>query len=233
MYMNYEYLHQNYKVLIEDIGSTCRKFERDINDITLVAVSKTFPSEEVTELFKNGHLDFGENKVQELRQKQEELKDLAIRWHLVGHLQTNKVKYIVDFIHIVHSVDSLKLAIEIDTLAKKRNKVIDILVQVNTSDEDQKSGIESADAKNLCREISGLENVRLKGLMTIGMFTDDEKIIRKNFITLRNLFDELKPVHNNFEYLSMGMTSDYKIAIEEGANMLRIGSAIFGNRIYN
>jgi PLP dependent protein len=233
MYMNYEYLHQNYKVLIEDIRSICGGLGRDFNDITLVAISKTFSSKDVAELFKIGHIDFGENKVQELKQKQEELNELSIKWHLVGHLQTNKVKYIVDFINLVHSVDSLKLAIEIDMLAKKKNKMIDVLVQINTSSEDQKSGIAPADAKNLCKEISGLENVRLKGLMTIGMFTDDEKIIRENFRTLRNLFEDLKPVHNDFKYLSMGMTSDYKIAIEEGSNMLRIGSAIFGNRIYN
>ena len=230
--MNYEYLHQNYKVLIEDIRSICVEFGKDFDKIKLVAISKTFPSVEVAELFKDSHFDFGENKVQELIQKQEELKELAIKWHLVGHLQTNKVKYIIDFIHLVHSVDSLKLAIEIDTLAKKKSRVIDILVQVNTSGEDQKSGTEPDDTKNLCKEISELENVRLKGLMTIGMFTDNENIIRRNFKTLRNLYDELKPVHSNFEYLSMGMTSDYKIAIEEGANMLRIGSAIFGNRIY-
>ena len=230
--MNYEYLHQNYKVLIEDIRSICVEFGKDFDKIKLVAISKTFPSVEVAELFKDNHFDFGENKVQELIQKQDELKELAIRWHLVGHLQTNKVKYIIDFIHLVHSVDSYKLAVEIDSLARKKSKVIDVLVQVNTSGEDQKSGTEPNDTKNLCKEISELENVRLKGLMTIGMFTDNENIIRKNFKTLRNLYDELKPVHSNFEYLSMGMTSDYKIAIEEGANMLRIGSAIFGNRIY-
>jgi pyridoxal phosphate enzyme (YggS family) len=230
--MNYEYLHGNCKVLIEDIKRICVKNNRDFNDLTLVAVSKTFPSEMVTEVFKEGHLDFGENKVQELIQKYGELKELPIKWHLVGHLQSNKVKYIVDFIHLIHSVDSIKLANEIDVQAKKINRIIGILVQVNTSDENQKSGIEPADAKNLCEEISKFENVNLKGLMTIGMFTDEEDIIRANFRTLRNLFDELKPFHKNFEYLSMGMTSDYEIAIEEGSNMLRIGSAIFGHRNY-
>ncbi|HEY5534758.1 MAG TPA: YggS family pyridoxal phosphate-dependent enzyme [Ignavibacteria bacterium] len=230
--MNYEYLHGNYKVLIEDIKRICVKNNRDFNDLTLVAVSKTFPSEMVTEVFKEGHLDFGENKVQELKQKYGELKELPVKWHLIGHLQSNKVKYIVDFVHLIHSVDSIKLANEIDLHAKKINRIIDILVQVNTSNEDQKSGIEPADAKDLCEEISKLENVNLKGLMTIGIFTDEEEIIRENFRTLRNLFGELKPVHNNLKYLSMGMTSDYEIAIEEGANMLRIGSAIFGNRNY-
>ena len=116
--------------------------------------------------------------------------------------------------------------------AKRNNRVIDVLIQVNTSNEDQKSGIEPYDAKNLCDDISKLENVRLKGLMTIGMFTDNEKIIRENFRVLRNLYMDLRETFNTFEYLSMGMTSDYRIAIEEGANMLRIGSAIFGSRNY-
>ncbi len=231
--MNYEYLHGNYKVLIEDIKRICDKNGKDFKDIILVAVSKTFPSEMVTEIFKEGHLDFGENKVQELKQKHEELYELPIQWHLVGHLQTNKVKYVIEFVHLVHSVDSFKLALEIDTQAKNKNRIIDILIQVNTSNEDQKSGAEPAVTKNLCDDISKLENINLKGLMTIGMFTDDEEIIRENFRTLKNLYDELKPLHKNFEYLSMGMTSDYEIAIEEGANMLRIGSAIFGQRNYN
>jgi len=129
-------------------------------------------------------------------------------------------------------VDSIKLALEIDKYAKKINRVINILVQVNTSDELQKSGAEPADVKNLCKEISSLENINLQGLMTIGMFTDYEKIIRENFTLLRNLYDDLKVNYSSFKYLSMGMTSDFKIALEEGSNMLRIGSAIFGHRNY-
>jgi len=230
--MDYDYLKDNYAKFTDDVKRICKRTGRNIEDIKLVAISKTFPSEQVAELFKAGHIEFGENKVQELRVKCEELKDLAIKWHLVGHLQTNKVKYIIDIVYLIQSVDSMKLALEIDAQAKKRNKIIDILVQVNTSNEMQKSGCEIECTENLCKDISMLENIRLKGLMTIGKFTDDEVIIRENFRTLKKLFEELKPEHKEFEYLSMGMTSDYEIALEEGANMLRIGSAIFGYRNY-
>ncbi len=230
--MDKDYLKENYDDLIADIQKVCYEYGRNFSDITLVAVSKTFPESDIDFINSLGHLDFGENKVQELKSKYDNLKDNNIKWHLVGHLQSNKVKYIADFVHLIHSVDSFKLAQVIDEQAKRHNRVIDILIQVNTSDEDQKSGIEPYDAKNLCDDINKLENVRLRGLMTIGMFTDNEKIIRENFSLLRNLYMDLRVTFGTFEYLSMGMTSDYRIAIEEGANMLRIGSAIFGSRNY-
>ena len=230
--MDKDYLKENYESLLADIQKVCSEHGRNFNDITLVAVSKTFPESDIEYINGIGHLDFGENKVQELKSKYNNLKDKNIKWHLVGHLQSNKVKYIADFVNLIHSVDSYKLAQVIDEHAKRNNRVIDVLIQVNTSNEDQKSGIEPYDAKNLCDNISKLENVRLKGLMTIGMFTDNEKIIRENFRVLRNLYMDLRETFNTFEYLSMGMTSDYRIAIEEGANMLRIGSAIFGSRNY-
>jgi len=232
MYMKYDYLKENYSALISDIKEVCRQTDRNYEDINLVAVSKTFPPEEILEVHKLGHTDFGENKVQELKSKYEELKSENINWHLVGHLQTNKVKYVVDFVTLIHSVDSFKLALEIDKYAKKLDKVINILIQVNTSNELQKSGAEPEEVKNLCNEISSLENINMQGLMTIGMFTDFEKVIRENFVILKNLYEDLKGNYGNFKYLSMGMTSDYKIAIEEGSNMLRIGSAIFGKRNY-
>ncbi|MFA5011932.1 MAG: YggS family pyridoxal phosphate-dependent enzyme [Ignavibacteria bacterium] len=230
--MDKNYLKDNYVDLINGIKNVCEEYGRNFNDITLVAVSKTFPERDIEYINGIGHLDFGENKVQELKSKYDNLKDKNIKWHLVGHLQSNKVKYIADFVHLIHSVDSFKLAQVIDEHAKRNNRVIDVLIQVNTSNEDQKSGIEPYDTKNLCEDICKLENVRLKGLMTIGMFTDNEKIIRKNFSILRNLYIDLRVTFSTFEYLSMGMTSDYRIAIEEGANMLRIGSAIFGSRNY-
>ncbi len=230
--MDKEYLKLNYEELIQDIRNVCELNGKNFDDITLVAVSKTFPESDIAFVNNLGHLNFGENKVQELKSKYENLKDTNIKWHLVGHLQTNKVKYIAGFVHLIHSVDSLRLAESINEHALKHNRIIDILIQVNTSNEDQKSGVEPLEAAALCEEVSKLGNVRMKGLMTIGMFTDDEKIIRENFSLLRNLYNELKGSHNSFEYLSMGMTSDYRIAIEEGANMLRIGSAIFGNRNY-
>ena len=230
--MKYDYLKENYDYLISDLKEICGKNGKNFNEITLVAVSKTFSSEEILEVNKLSHIDFGENKVQELKTKHDELINEKINWHLIGHLQTNKIKYIIDFVSLIHSVDSLKLALEINKHAEKINKKINILVQVNTSYENQKSGIEIEETKTLCDEISKLNYLTLNGLMTIGMFTDDETIIRENFRQLKRLFDELKLEHNDFKYLSMGMTSDYKIALEEGSNMLRIGSAIFGNRNY-
>ena len=230
--MKYDYLKDNYDYLISDIKGICLKNDRKFEEIKLVAVSKTFSAEEILEVHKLGHLDFGENKVQELKTKHDELCNEKINWHLIGHLQTNKVKYIVDFVSLIHSVDSLKLALEINKCAEKINRKIDILVQVNTSNETQKSGIEDYETTILCHEISKLKYINLIGLMTIGMFTDEENIIRENFSQLKNLYDELKNSFDDFKYLSMGMTSDYRIALEEGANMLRIGSAIFGNRNY-
>jgi len=231
--MEYNYLKTNYERLSGSIKAECDKLDEDFNKIKLVAVSKTFPFEQIAEVNKFGQKDFGENKVQELRRKHERLKTYDINWHLIGHLQTNKVKYIIDYVYLIHSVDSYKLALEINKRAKGINRTVDILVQVNTSHEDQKSGVEVNESKKLCSEISKLDCIKLRGLMTIGMFTDDEKIIRENFITLRDLYEDLKVNHTNFQYLSMGMTADFKIALEEGSNMLRIGSAIFGERNYN
>ncbi len=231
--MNYNYLSSNYEKLIEAIKIKCDSLKRNFDEIKLVAVSKTFPPEQILEVNKLGHKDFGENKVQELMRKYNELKTYNINWHLVGHLQTNKVKYIIDYVYLIHSVDSIKLATEINKRAEEIHSVVDILVQVNTSKEEQKSGIEINKTINLCSEIANLKSIKLKGLMTIGKFTNDENIIRENFRTLRNLYEDLKPVHPGFQFLSMGMTSDFEIALEEGSNMLRIGSAIFGERNYN
>jgi len=231
--MEYNYLKTNYERLTGRIKAECDKLKKDFNKIILVAVSKTFPSEQIAEVNKFGHKDFGENKVQELKRKHEELKTYDINWHLVGHLQTNKVKYIIDYVYLIHSVDSYKLALEINKRAEGINRTVDILIQVNTSYEDQKSGVEVNETKKLCSEISKLDYIKLKGLMTIGMFIDDEKIIHENFITLRNLYEDLKVKHTDFQYLSMGMTADFEIALEEGSNMLRIGSAIFGEKNNN
>jgi pyridoxal phosphate enzyme (YggS family) len=232
MIMDKQYLKDNYDSLIKDIKLTCEQSGRKFDDLSLIAVSKTFPADDIVFVNELGQIHFGENKVQELKSKFDILKDRNIKWHLIGHLQSNKVKYISDFVYLIHSVDSLKLAEVIDEHAKRYNRIIDVLVQVNTSSEDQKSGIEPEEVKELCADVSKLGNVCIKGLMTIGMFTDDENIIRNNFKSLKSVYDELKLVYSTFQYLSMGMTSDYRIAIEEGANMLRIGSAIFGYRNY-
>ena len=226
------YIVKNLNSLKTQIDSACEACGRRAEDITLVAVSKTFPDSDVLEAFNAGQFNFGENKVQEMIKKHDILSQHKIKWHLIGHLQTNKVKYIADFVHLIHSVDTFKLALEIDKQAAKAKRRIDILVQVNTSDEMQKSGVEVDETKKLCNDIKQLENINLCGLMTIGKFTDETDIIRDNFRTLKNLYDEIKPDFSNFNYLSMGVTSDFEIAIEEGANMLRIGSAVFGYRNY-
>jgi len=226
-------IDKNYFSLKENISSICAEAGRNPDEITIVAVSKTFPIQSILELRKLNQLDFGENRVRELRDKYYNISfhnKSRFNWHFVGHLQSNKVKDIIAYIHLIHSVDNFKLAEEIDSNSKRINKTTDVLVQVNTSGESQKSGVAPKDALNLCRQISFLENVRLKGLMTIARFTDDENILRDNFRTLKNLYDEMKVDFSDFEFLSMGMTNDYKIAIEEGSNMLRIGSAIFGER---
>lgn len=225
-----QYITENYDELVSQIRSKCKELNINYDSITLIAVSKTFPSSYVDILFRHGHYDFGENKVQELVQKYDELKNEKINWHLIGHLQSNKVKYIVNFVHLIHSVDSFKLAEEIQKRAVKLNKKINILIQVNISGENSKSGISPSEVKNLAINISKLENINLKGLMTIGSLTDDRKLIRKNFKDMKNLYDELLNDYTDFKYLSMGMSSDFDIALEEGANMLRIGSSIFGKR---
>lgn len=226
-------LKDNYYRLKKDISGVCENAGRNVEEIKLIAVSKTFPASDVSDLYELGQKDFGENKVQELDDKEKQLRGKDILWHLIGHLQTNKVKYIIDYVTLIHSVDSLKLAEEIQRRASGADKITDILVQINTSGEESKYGIEPDEAKEHCSNIRKLENIRLCGLMTIGKFTDDENEIRNNFRLLRTVYDELKPVNNDFKYLSMGMTTDYRIAIEEGSNMLRIGSAIFGDRDYS
>ncbi|MEO8513965.1 MAG: YggS family pyridoxal phosphate-dependent enzyme [Ignavibacteria bacterium] len=223
----------------QKITRVCQQTERDPKMIYIIAVSKTFPADAVGSALDYNQLDFGENRVQELLDKEIEFKDRIIHWHLIGHLQTNKVKFIVPFVFLVHSVDSLKLAQKIQLEAAKINRVVKCLVQVNTSGEDQKTGCDPKYTLMLVKEISALANIRVKGLMTVGKMMQDEKdpdereIVRGNFRTLRELFEEIKS-HNipgvDMKYLSMGMTSDYDIAIEEGSNMLRIGSAIFGKR---
>jgi hypothetical protein len=228
-----EQLSKNYETIREGIAIACQKCARNPHEITIVAISKTFPFSSVIDLNKMGHLDFGENKVKEIRDKYYNISFQytgTINWHFVGHLQTNKVKDIVAFIHLIHSVDSINLAEEIQRCAGKIKRTIDVLVQVNSSREPQKYGIEPENAEDLCNQIASLENVKVKGLMTMAKLTEDKEEIRSCFRETKELYDKIKAGNPDFQYLSMGMTQDYDIAIEEGSNMLRIGTAIFGNR---
>jgi len=198
-------------------------------NITLVAVSKTKPIEDILELYNLGHRDFGENYVQELAEKAEKLPN-DIRWHFIGHLQTNKVKSIVPFIYLIHGVDSLKLLKEIDKQAEKNKRVIDCLLQVHIAQEETKFGFDETELLNL--ELKQFSNVRIKGLMGMASLTDDINKIRIEFKSLKIFFEKLKTQNPELSILSMGMSADYKIAIEEGSNMVRIGSLLFGERNY-
>lgn len=202
----------------------------------LVAVSKTKPNPAILELYEQGQRDFGENRVQELTEKYDSLpKD--IRWHAIGHLQTNKVKYIAPFIHLIHSVDSSKLLKEINKQAAKNERVISCLLQFKVAEEDTKYGLTITDVKPLLEEIyPKLENVNIIGVMGMATYTEDKNQVRQEFQQLQNIFDELKTNYfaeqADFKEISMGMSGDYPIAIEEGSTMVRIGSLLFGARNY-
>jgi len=221
---------ENIKHLSERITAKCAEYERNLQEIRLIAVSKFFGVDAIGEANRLGITDFGENKAQELRDKYEILGD-KVTWHFIGTLQRNKVKYAVKAASFIHSVDSSMLADEINKEAKKLNKVQKILLEVKTSFEESKSGLSNyTEVLELVNHCSTLSNIELVGLMTMAPFTDDESIIRKSFSDLRKLKDEINKNGFYLSELSMGMTNDFEIAIEEGATMLRIGSAIFGQR---
>lgn len=210
------------------MNEVLEELRKEINDVTLVAVSKTKSNEKILEAYNLGIRDFGENYVQELTTKMDTLpKD--IKWHMIGHLQTNKVKDLVKRnIYLIQSVDSIKLAKEINKEAQKQEKNINILVEVKTSSEESKTGIPPEELDNLIQELKELPNINLLGLMTIGPNTEDEEEVRKAFKLLKEQKDKY-----NLNILSMGMTNDYKIAISEGSNLIRIGTKIFGPRDYS
>ena len=212
-------------------------------NVTLIAVSKTKSVEAIKELYELGQRDFGENYVQELVEKQAQLPG-DIRWHFIGHLQSNKVKLIAPFISLIHSVDSEKLLKEINKQAIKNNRVIDCLLQVYIAKEETKFGLNEEELNSTIESINQkdakseklFKNICIKGLMGMASFTDDKKTIRNEFGVLKNLFEKYASLpSSNFQlsYLSMGMSADYKMAIEEGSNMVRIGSLLFGERHYN
>ncbi len=202
-------------------------------NVNLVAVSKTKSAEEILKLYSLGQRDFGENYVQELAEKYEQLpKD--IQWHFIGHLQSNKVKYIAPFVSLIHSVDSLKLLKEIEKQGKKNDRVVDCLLQVHIAKEETKFGMNEEELEELAgTNLSAYKNIRVLGMMGMASFTDDVKKVRSEFKFLKSLFDKYsKQSNDNFEFsiLSMGMSADYQVAIEEGSNMVRIGSLLFGER---
>ncbi len=218
--------------VVQRIKAVTKRLGRDPQSITLVAVSKTMPPELVQEALEAGQRDFGENRMQEAVEKIPQLPT-SIRWHWIGHLQRNKAKEAVQHFDLIQSVDSERLAKELNRRAQRIDKVQNVLIQVNTTQETQKSGCRPGETQALAKEIAGLPSLHLQGLMTIGPFTDDQQAIRECFVLLRSTFDQLKEkdeFREHMTYLSMGMTADFELALEEGANMLRIGTAIFGLR---
>ena len=220
----------------EQIRLHCEKCGRNPSEVTLIAVSKTKPVEMVQEAYNGGQIDFGENKVQEMCEKQGILESLPIRWHLIGHLQSNKVKKAVAVAEMIHSVDSLALAEEINKQAAKIDKIQDILIEVNVAEEESKFGITTETAEDLVRAVSKLPNLRLRGFMTVAPYTEDPETNRVYFRRLRQLMVDInaKNIDNIcVDVLSMGMSGDYGVAVEEGATHIRVGTYLFGQRNYN
>lgn len=228
-------INENISKVRENIVKACEKAGRNPEEVTLIAVSKTKPVSAIEEALLSGTLDYGENKVQELYDKYDVLPK-NIRWHMIGHLQRNKVKYLVGKTYLVHSVDSLRLAEQIEKEFAKHNQVCDILVEVNIAQEESKFGINAKETEELIRKIAKFEHVRIKGLMTIAPYTEDPESNRDYFREIKKLSVDIrdKNIDNvSMDVLSMGMTGDYMVAVEEGATMVRVGTGIFGERNYN
>jgi hypothetical protein len=229
-------LKENYEAVEKNVQAACERAGRDRSEVTLIAVSKTKPLSDIEELLRETDaVNFGENKVQEIVDKYENIS-VPVNWHMIGHLQTNKVKYIVDKVCMIHSVDSVNLAKVIEKEAAKKNVTVDILIEVNVAGEESKFGVTVEEAPALIREIKDYPHLNIKGLMTIAPFVDNPEDNRVHFRKLKDLLLDINSenIDNvSMSVLSMGMTNDYQVAIEEGATMVRVGTGIFGARNYN
>ena len=229
-------MEKNLHTIRENIAKAAEKSGRSSQDITLVAVTKTIPADCIRQAFELGVTDFGENRVQEFLPKYELLGQQLISkpiWHMIGHLQTNKVRQIIDKVSLIHSVDSLRLAEEIDKRAGQHNIKMDILIEINIAEEDTKQGVTPENASFLIEQISNLSNICTKGLMCVAPYVEHQEENRLYFEKMQRLLVDIKSkcLHNvDMRYLSMGMTGDYEVAIEEGANIVRIGTGLFGSR---
>lgn len=228
-------LTENLQNVKERIKAACARSGRNPEDVTVIAVSKTKPEDDILELYKAGQRDFGENYIQELRKKYEDLpKD--IRWHMIGHLQRNKVKYIAEYITMIHSVDSYELAETIDREAARHGRVIPVLIEVNAAQEESKFGVSCEDADAFIRKASALANIRICGLMTSAPLVENPEDDRIYFKKLSNLSVDINSKNYNnvkVNVLSMGMSNDFEVAVEEGSTMVRVGTSIFGKRDYS
>lgn len=229
-----EYIKENLDSIEERIQKACERAGRLRDEVQLIAVSKTVEADVMNASIDVGVTDLGENRVQEIRRKFDDVK--PAKWHLIGHLQTNKVKYIIDKVDLIHSVDSLKLAEEISKRAKSHHREMSILLQVDMAEEAQKFGMATEEVKDLLNQILELENIHVEGLMFIAPFVDDPEEVRDHFKSMKVLFDDIQRsmTHErlHMKHLSMGMTGDFEVAIEEGATLLRIGTGVYGKRNY-
>lgn len=225
---------KNLSIVRKKIKNACIRAGRDPSEVTLIAVSKTKPVSMIRECMENGQTVFGENKAQELSAKLDEISE-PLDWHFIGHLQRNKVKYVAGNVKLIHSVDSIRLAEAINNEASKKNIVCDILAEVNVANEESKFGLAKEDVYDFVSKTAALKNIKLRGLMTIAPYVEDPEKNRLYFRFLRNLLIDInsKNIDNiSMDVLSMGMTGDYEVAIEEGATMVRVGTGIFGSRNY-
>ncbi len=233
--MSQSVLKENYANVLKNVHNACERAGRKTDDVTLIAVSKTKPVEMLQEIYDCGCRDFGENKVQEIMDKYDKLPN-DIRWHMIGHLQTNKVKYIVDKVYMIHSVDSIKLAKEISKEAVKKNVTVKVLLEVNVAKEETKFGLLTEEVLDFYKEVIDLPGLKVCGLMTIAPYVENSEENRQHFVNLKQLMVDIeseKTDNISVGELSMGMTGDYEVAIEEGATYVRVGTGIFGERNYN
>lgn len=226
-----ELLCENLKKVEANVEAACKKVGRAREDVTLIAVSKTKPVEMLSTIYDQGIRDFGENKVQEMCDKIEQLPS-DIRWHMIGHLQTNKVKYIVGKVDVIESLDSVKLAKEIEKQASKHNVIQECYVQIKISNDENKTGLPIEDAILFLKECEAFPHIKITGLMCVASNTEEESIVINEFDQMNELFKLLKKMYPDMHYLSMGMSDDYLLALKHGSNTIRIGSSIFGKRNY-
>jgi len=228
-------LKRNIEDVLTRVKDAAVVSDREVSDIELVAVTKTVDVDVINKAIDYGILHIGESRVQELLKKYEQIGNV-VKWHLIGHLQRNKVKYIIDKVDIIHSLDSFRLAKEINKRAENINRIVECLLQVNVSKGKTKYGVNLEDVKHILEDITSLNNIRIVGLMTIAPHVDDKEQIRQCFRALKNIFDQISKIdfpNIKMKYLSMGMSDDFEIAIQEGANFIRVGTSIFGGRNYS
>ncbi|MBP1924889.1 pyridoxal phosphate enzyme (YggS family) [Sedimentibacter acidaminivorans] len=228
-------LKDNIDNILNRVEQAAKISGRSIEDITVIAVSKTVDAEKAKQAIEGGLSNLGENKVQEFVNKYEQLSDMNIKWHMIGHLQKNKVKYIIDKAELIHSVENIDLANEINKRAKQNEIVSKVLIELNIGEEDSKFGINAENVYDFIKEVSKYDNIMVMGLMTVAPYAEDPEEVRWVFKKMKDIYNNICKMqlkNTDMKYLSMGMTNDFEIAIEEGSNMVRIGTAIFGSRNY-